>query len=135
VNGVRGVTGTVSMAADGDFSESVHMNYPGSRDLAYDTTYESVLSRYGVKHVHPHRFSELREASLAPVVADDEVLLTAQQVCTKLGGISQMTLWRWLASDVVQFPRPTLRINNRRYWSAGSIRRWLAERSSDGVAA
>ena len=60
-------------------------------------------------------------------VGDDEVLLAAQQVCSRLGGISLMTLWRWLGSDVVQFPQPTVRINNRRYWSAGSVRRWLAD--------
>ena len=85
--------------------------------------------------MHPYRQSELREASLAPAVADDEVLLTATQVCTRLGGISLMTLWRWLKSDVVRFPRPTLVLNSRRYWSAGSIRRWLAERRSEGLAA
>jgi predicted DNA-binding transcriptional regulator AlpA len=84
--------------------------------------------------VHAHQFSELREASLAPVVADDEVLLTAQQVCARLGGISSMALWRWLGSDVVRFPQPTMRVNKRRFWAAGSIRRWLAERRSEGVA-
>jgi predicted DNA-binding transcriptional regulator AlpA len=61
-------------------------------------------------------------------VGDDEVLLAAQQVCSQLRGISLMTLWRWLHSDVVQFPQPTVRINSRRYWSAGSIRRWLSDR-------
>jgi predicted DNA-binding transcriptional regulator AlpA len=84
--------------------------------------------------VHTHQVSELREASLPPVVADDEVLLTAQQVCARLGGISQMTLWRWLASDVVRFPQPTLRINKRRFWSTKSFRLWLAERRSEGAA-
>jgi predicted DNA-binding transcriptional regulator AlpA len=76
----------------------------------------------------------MRIASLAPA-RDDDVLLTARQVCTKLGGISSMTLWRWLGSETVRFPQPTARINNRRFWSVGVIRRWLAERSSEGVAA
>jgi predicted DNA-binding transcriptional regulator AlpA len=76
----------------------------------------------------------LPEGTPVPIV-DDEVLLAAQQVRSWLGGISQMTLWRWLASDVVQFPQPTMRINNRRYWSAGSIRRWLSDRRSQGIAA
>jgi predicted DNA-binding transcriptional regulator AlpA len=70
------------------------------------------------------------QSNRAPIATDDEVLLTAQQVCTRLGGISQMTLWRWLGSDAVRFPQPTMRVNKRRFWSAGSIRRWLAERSS-----
>lgn len=66
--------------------------------------------------------------AVALVAADDEALLTSRQVCARLGGISTMTLWRWLANDRVRFPRPTVRINQRRYWSAGAIRRWLAER-------
>ena len=66
---------------------------------------------------------------------DDDALLTSRQVRAKVGGISDMTLWRWLESDVVRFPQPTLRVNKRRYWSAGAIRRWLAERSSEGLAA
>jgi predicted DNA-binding transcriptional regulator AlpA len=77
--------------------------------------------------------AELRQAS-RPVGTDDDVLLTARQVCTKLGGISCMTLWRWLGSDTVRFPQPTARINNRRFWSLAVIRRWLAERSSEGAA-
>jgi predicted DNA-binding transcriptional regulator AlpA len=71
----------------------------------------------------------------ASIGTDDEILLTAQQVCKRLGGISQMTLWRWLGSDAVRFPQPTMRVNKRRYWSAGSIRRWLAERRLQGLAA
>jgi predicted DNA-binding transcriptional regulator AlpA len=83
-------------------------------------------------HAHNHR--EIRIATIAHA-RDDDVLLTARQVCAKLGGISCMTLWRWLGSDTVRFPQPTARINNRRFWSVGVIRRWLAERSSEGVAA
>jgi predicted DNA-binding transcriptional regulator AlpA len=79
--------------------------------------------------MHPHEYSALRK------ISDDEVLLTARQVCAKLGSISLMTLHRWLSSDVVRFPQATARINNRRYWSAGTIRRWLAERGSKEIAA
>jgi predicted DNA-binding transcriptional regulator AlpA len=82
-----------------------------------------------------HEHLERREASRAPIPADDEVLLTAKQVCVRLGGISQMTLWRWLGSDDVRFPQPTMRINKRRFWSAGSIRCWLTERSYEGLTA
>jgi predicted DNA-binding transcriptional regulator AlpA len=84
--------------------------------------------------MRPHDYAQRQTASLAPS-ADEDTLLTAQQVCTKLGGISTMTLWRWLASDRVKFPPPTLRINARRYWSAGSIRCWLAEHRSGGMLA
>ncbi len=105
--------------------------------------------------MHPREYENLRAASLetgadrrragtakpadgalgASIGIDDEILLTSHQVCKRLGGISQMTLWRWLGSDVVRFPQPTMRVNKRRYWSAGSIRCWLAERRLEGLAA
>ncbi len=50
--------------------------------------------------------SQLRQSTRVCVPADDEALLTAQQICAKFGGISEMTLWRWLGSDVVRFPKP-----------------------------
>lgn len=82
--------------------------------------------------MHPLQHAEFRQMP-APA-ADDDVLLTARQVCAKLGGISSMTLWRWLGSDTLRFPQPTARINKRRFWSVGVIRRWLAERGSEVVA-
>ena len=81
--------------------------------------------------MHTNQRSDPQDASPAWTVADDEVLLTAQQVRARLGGISSMTLWRWLGSEIVQFPQPTLRVNKRRFWSTGSIRRWLAEHRSE----
>jgi predicted DNA-binding transcriptional regulator AlpA len=84
--------------------------------------------------MHPHEHEQHRTQSSAPAVGD-EVLLPVQQVLTWVGGISSMTLWRWLRSDRVRFPPPTLIVNNRRYWSAGSIRRWLAERGSGEATA
>lgn len=83
----------------------------------------------------PREYPNLRQSSRVPNSTDDDVLLTAQQVCARLGGISQMILWLWLGSDAVRFPQPTMRVNKRRFWSAGSIRRWLADRSSEGLAA
>jgi predicted DNA-binding transcriptional regulator AlpA len=89
----------------------------------------------GADRRHPSAVKSADLVTGGPIGVDDEVLLTAQQVCKRLGGISQMTLWRWLGSDVVRFPQPTMRVNKRRYWSAGSIRRWLAERQLEGLAA
>jgi len=80
--------------------------------------------------MHPREYSKLQRSTRVPIAGEDEVLLTAQQVCTWLGGISQMTLWRWLGS-----PQPIMPVNKRRFWSIGSIRRWLAKRSSEGLAA
>ena len=59
--------------------------------------------------MHPLRHAESRQMPVP--AADDGVLLTARQVCAKLGGISSMTLWRWLGSETLRFPQPTARIN------------------------
>jgi predicted DNA-binding transcriptional regulator AlpA len=42
--------------------------------------------------------------------------------------ISDMGLWRWLRAG--KFPRPVY-IGARRYWTASSITRWLADRSAE----
>lgn len=88
-----------------------------------------------VKTMHPYEWKKRMQSDPVYIATDDEVLLTAQQVCARLGGISQMTLWRWLGSDAVRFPKPTMRVNKRRFWSAGVIRRWMAEHSSEELAA
>src|SRR5262249_17197390 len=53
---------------------------------------------------------------------DDEVLLAAQQVCSRLGGISLMTLGRWLSSDVVRFPQPIPRELSARLGRLGRVK-------------
>jgi hypothetical protein len=45
------------------------------------------------------------------------VFLTANQVRARYGGISDMTLWRWLRDPDMNFPQPTV-INGRRYFDA-----------------
>jgi len=46
--------------------------------------------------------------------------LTATQVRQRFGGISDMTLWRWMHDERVGFPRPTV-INRRRYFRESDI--------------
>lgn len=36
------------------------------------------------------------------------------------GGVSGMTLWRWLHDESLGFPKPTV-IRNRRYWDASEV--------------
>ena len=84
--------------------------------------------------MNTHEYEPPQNQSAALVVGD-EVMLPTHQVLAWVGGISAMTLWRWLRSDRVQFPQPTLIVNNRRYWSAGTIRRWLAKRAALEAAA
>lgn len=47
-------------------------------------------------------------------------LLPAKDVRAMFGGVSQMTLWRWLQDESLGFPRPTL-IRSRRYWDSDEI--------------
>jgi hypothetical protein len=66
----------------------------------------------------PHRTTQ-------PVIGDD-VLLDSAQTRASVGGKSNMCLWRWQRNPKVNFPAPDLVINKRRYWYAGTIRRWKA---------
>lgn len=44
-----------------------------------------------------------------------------REIC---GGVSDMTLWRWLNDPTLNFPRP-IYIGNRRYWREADILEWL----------
>lgn len=52
-------------------------------------------------------------------------LIKANRVCELCGGISQMTLWRWLNDDSLNFPKP-IYIQRYRYWDEQSLHEWIA---------
>jgi predicted DNA-binding transcriptional regulator AlpA len=54
----------------------------------------------------------------------DKKLIPSKPVREVCGGISDMTLWRWLADDNLAFPRP-IYIGKRRYWREADILAWL----------
>lgn len=54
--------------------------------------------------------------------------INAADVRKLCGGISDMTLWRWLQSEELQFPRP-IYIGRRRYWKESEIFAWLQAQS------
>ena len=64
---------------------------------------------------------------------DDDVLLTSKQVRARVGGVSDMCIWRWMRDERVQFPRP-LQMNRRNYWKLGDLRRWQAAREQQQAA-
>jgi predicted DNA-binding transcriptional regulator AlpA len=41
-------------------------------------------------------------------------------------GVCEMTVYRWLKQDGLEFPRP-IRINNRRYWRWDDVRDFEAK--------
>jgi predicted DNA-binding transcriptional regulator AlpA len=67
-------------------------------------------------------------ASVFESVHDDD-LVTALQIRQHFGGISSETITRWIKSSELEFPQP-MRINNRNFWTAGSIRTWKAQRAA-----
>jgi predicted DNA-binding transcriptional regulator AlpA len=44
-----------------------------------------------------------------------------REIC---GGVSDMTLWRWLHDPTLAFPKP-IYIGRRRYWREAEIFAWL----------
>lgn len=44
-------------------------------------------------------------------------------VRARYGGVSDMTLWRWLHDEELGFPQP-IRINGRRFWSEERLAAW-----------
>jgi predicted DNA-binding transcriptional regulator AlpA len=52
---------------------------------------------------------------------DPRRYLTGPQVCARYG-ISDVSLWRWLRDH--DFPPPTLRIRDRRYWLESELVAW-----------
>ena len=43
---------------------------------------------------------------------------------TKVGGITNMTLWRWTHN--LEFPKPDFVLSRRKYWRHATVQTWLA---------
>lgn len=54
-------------------------------------------------------------------------LLTAAAVRELCGGVTDMTLWRWVQRADLDFPKP-LKIGRRNYWREADILAWLDTR-------
>lgn len=52
-----------------------------------------------------------------------DVYLNAKQVTTRYGGISEMTLWRWVKQGRSSFPKP-IYVGRRRLWPLRAIEAW-----------
>lgn len=57
-----------------------------------------------------------------------DIYLTTAQVCTRYGGIVDLTLRRWRADIELKFPSPT-EIRGRLYWKASDLDKWDADRA------
>jgi len=53
----------------------------------------------------------------------DKQYLTAAQVRARFGGISDMTLWRWIRDERLGFPAPIV-IQRRRFFDSVQLDGW-----------
>lgn len=56
-------------------------------------------------------------------------LMTGPAVRETCGGVSDMTLWRWLNDEKLNFPKP-IYISRRRYWREAEIIAWIETRGT-----
>src|SRR5712671_1378208 len=61
-------------------------------------------------------------ATIASNSPDD--LLTSTGVKAAIGGVSEMTLWRW--SKTFGFPLPDLIVARRKFWRRSTVQAWIA---------
>lgn len=54
---------------------------------------------------------------------------TVRELC---GGVSDMSLYRWLNNERLDFP-PPIYIQKRRYWREAEIHDWIERRSEAAV--
>jgi hypothetical protein len=63
------------------------------------------------------------DLDVLPARADDDDLVPSSIVKRENGGVSDMTIWRWTRDPRIQFPRPDIIINGRKYWKRRTLRR------------
>lgn len=78
------------------------------------------------KRVESHRAVQARTSQLTSTSAPHRRIPTAavRKIC---GNISDMTLWRWLDNEALNFPKP-IYIGRRRYWREADVVAWLEGR-------
>ena len=55
---------------------------------------------------------------------DENRRIPASAVRNLCGGVSDMTLWRWLNNSQLDFPKPIV-IGRRRYWREVEVIAWI----------
>ncbi|MFC5737726.1 helix-turn-helix transcriptional regulator [Sinirhodobacter huangdaonensis] len=60
-------------------------------------------------------------------------LINSATVRALCGGISDMSLWRWLHNPEMAFPKPRV-IARRRYWIEAEILAWIDAQAEKGAA-
>lgn len=68
----------------------------------------------------------------SPICADREIYITARQLRHRLGGVSDMSIWRWSRDAALAFPKP-IRINSRRFWRLSDLVAWEQSQEASGA--
>jgi predicted DNA-binding transcriptional regulator AlpA len=55
--------------------------------------------------------------------------ITSRQLRARYGGVSEMTIWRWLHDPRLNFPKPIV-INRRRLWELSLLEKWEQTRAA-----
>ncbi len=84
--------------------------------------------------MHLQTHTQASKATILSALPDDDTLLTSGQTRARVGGVSQMCIWRWMRDDRVKFPEPATKINGRNYWRLGDLRRWQVDRTQKQAA-
>ncbi|MGO4909521.1 helix-turn-helix transcriptional regulator [Pseudorhodobacter sp. W20_MBD10_FR17] len=64
---------------------------------------------------------------------ENKRLIGAKDVRTRFG-VTDMSLWRWIRDEELNFPQP-IYIQRRRFWEADAIEAFIQKQASVGQAA
>lgn len=72
-------------------------------------------------------------------MTDHDTLISAAELRRMCGGISDMTVWRWLRQEDDPLP-PPIQIVRRNYWRLADVKAWIdrrdpAKHTKEGEAA
>ncbi len=69
---------------------------------------------------------------MKPENINESRLIQASVVRDLCGGVSDMSLWRWLHNPTMNFPQPRY-IAQRRYWRETDVLDWLNTRPKEAA--
>jgi len=73
-----------------------------------------------------------RQIEQAPGLTGSDPVFDARTTRQYVGGISEMTLWRW--TELLDFPAPDFIIGRKKFWRRSTIDAWLDTRRNSSVA-
>ena len=66
---------------------------------------------------------------------EQTTFLPIAAVCGRYGGVSDVTIWRWMRDKRSNFPKPIYANSRHRLWKLSDLEAWEASRSAVAEAA